>query len=70
MSSTKKHRYRKQQDNSSKIKMADKADKHKLYEQSVQNVESEIDYRPYRPFLFWMNYPVVSCNGVFLLTPS
>ena len=44
MSSTKKHRYRKQQDNSSKIKMADKADKHKLYEQSVQNVESEIDF--------------------------
>jgi len=44
MSSTKKHRYRKQQDDSSKTKLADKADKHKLYEQSVQNVESEIDF--------------------------
>ncbi len=44
MLSTKKHRYRKQQDDSSKTKMAEKADKHKLYEQSVQNVESEIDF--------------------------
>ena len=44
MSSTKKHRYRKQQDDASKTKLADKADKHKLYEQSVQNVESEIDF--------------------------
>ncbi|MEE9552591.1 MAG: class I SAM-dependent methyltransferase [Gammaproteobacteria bacterium] len=44
MSSPKKHRYRKQQDNSSKIKMADKADKHKLYEQAVQSVEAEIDF--------------------------
>lgn len=44
MASSKKHRYRKNQDQDSRIKLADKADKHKLYEQSVQNVESEIDF--------------------------
>ncbi len=44
MTSAKKHRYRKKQNKSPAISMADKADKHILYEASVQNIEAEIDF--------------------------
>ena len=44
MGSSKKHRYRKKQKNGSRPTMASKADRHKLYEQSVQCVEAEIDF--------------------------
>lgn len=44
MTSAKKHRYRKKQNKSPAILMADKADKHILYEASVQNIEAEIDF--------------------------